>query len=125
MKFRIPYWPLLLGPTLLLYLGALMNWAVIGANHGYMPVQGYIECGVGTEQNLKAVIEEQTGEGDHIHICMSKSSRLKILADWLYLPGLGTASPGDILEFAYEKFLWPCFYMWCALLVVTYNKREY
>src|SRR5712664_4112013 len=124
MKIKIPYWPLLIVPTLMLYVGGLMNWAVIGANHGYMPVQGFIECEGGVGEQIAAVIAEQAGQGDHIHICMDKNSRLKILADWLFIPGVGTASPGDILEFGYDKLFWPCFYMWGALLVAEFNKKE-
>ena len=125
---KIPFWPFLLGPSLMLYVGSLMNWVVIGANHGYMPVQGAIECVKydKPETEGQQVLDKAFGKHvempeDILHICMDRNSRLKILADWLYIPKQGTASPGDILQWGGESFLFYSWAIWAALMILKDN----
>lgn len=111
MQIRIPYIWLLIAPALLFALGFLSNAIVLGANHGYMPVQGAVEC---TQKSA-------SDSDDVIHTCMTQKSRLKILADWIYWPGEGTASPGDFLEMAGQYAFYPCLFVWLGFIVRDYS----
>ena len=125
MRIRIPYVYLLIVPYLCLAFGAGLNWLAVGANHGYMPVQGYIECakqpvqGAGPLAQMFGPVEPDT---DPIHVCMNKNTHLKVLCDWLLIPSVGTASIGDLFEWAYEKTFWPFIYMWFALAIKKFNE---
>jgi hypothetical protein len=112
---RVPCWPLLIIPALVFALGYLLNVVAIGVNHGYMPVQGYTEC-VGNSA------EER---GDVIHVCMDKHTRLKILSDWIYAPWMGgTASIGDMLEWAAENSMYPCWFIWLGFIIYEHSEDE-
>ena len=109
MRSKIPYWPLLAGPYLMLAVGFLLNAIVIAANHGQMPVQ----CIHGSDKFL---------DGNPIHACMVASSHLKFLSDWVLINGLGIASPGDFLMWAYEIVLTPFTYIWALLMIIDSNR---
>jgi hypothetical protein len=108
---RVPYAFLLLGPALLFCLGFLSNALVLAANTGHMPVQGDIECAQNAAKDA----------GDVIHVCMTKASRLKLLADWIYWPGEGTASPGDFLELVGQYGFYPCLFVWIGFIVKDHS----
>jgi hypothetical protein len=111
---RIPYVALLIVPALLWFLGYSMNVAAVTANSGYMPVQGYTEC----------VGNAAAERGDVIHVCMDKTSHLKILSDWVYSP-LGTASPGDMLIYGSEYIFYPCLFIWLGLILRDWNEPRH
>lgn len=106
---RIPYWYLLLGPTLLGALGFLLNASVMAANHGQMPV--LIPGGCGMDVTV----------ADALHSCMTATTHLKFLADWLVIKDMGVASPGDFLEWADDAALVPCLAAWIALIFKELN----
>lgn len=99
---KIPHWLFLAGPTLAMGLGCAMNFIVMAANHGQMPV--LIPGG-------DASLYEQ----DAFHCAMTASSHLKFLADWIVIKDLGVASPGDLSEWLYDATLWPGFIIWATL----------
>jgi hypothetical protein len=73
---RIPYWPLQLGPSALFAIGFALNAFVMGINGGQMPV---LIPGGGCPAEI--------GQGqDWIHSCMTASTHLKIIADWIVIP---------------------------------------
>lgn len=102
MKLKIPYWPLLLGPTLALATGFILNVAVVGANHSQMPV-------------LLAA-NDSLAEGDIKHCVMTANTHLKFLADWIYV-GFGIASPGDLFIFLYQATFIPSLVTWAAFII--------
>lgn len=85
---KIPYWTLAVVPAAAFILGFTMNAVVMAANGGQMPVL-FNACSV-----------DAIGEGTvgAIHSCMTATTHLKFLADWIAVRGLGIASPGDFLE---------------------------
>jgi Family of unknown function (DUF5317) len=106
---RIPHWPLLLGPAALFALGFVLNAFVMGINGGQMPV---LIPGGGCPINPDA---------DFLHSCMTASTHLKILADWIVIKGIGIASPGDFGEWACDAAFWPALTAWVALVVKDRN----
>lgn len=97
---KIPYKILLAAPWLAYGLGSALNFIAVGINGGLMPVQGYV-----------GVI------GDGIHQGWSASTHLKFLCDWLLLPGLGTASVGDLFLWGWEATWLPALSAWVALIL--------
>src|SRR5260221_1869027 len=114
MQIKIPYWPLLLGPSLCFMLGFFLNSLAVASNHGVMPV---------LTSNCEVREAAWDESGDSIHACMTKSSRLKIFSDWVFIPGLGTASLGDGLETIYDKGMFPALFIWIALIVKDRNSQ--
>lgn len=107
MKFRIPYWYLLLLPTFLYYIGGFLNLGVMTLNHGQMPVQ----------------IPPELQKGffpDERHCLMTAESHVKFLCDWLQL-GFGIASPGDLLIWLGDKYNDGCLLAWSVLMVKDSN----
>lgn len=111
MKFRIPYWYLLLGPTFLYYLGALFNLAVMALNHGQMPVL------------MPSDIAAMVGF-DSRHILMTHSTHLKFFCDWLNLGKDGVASPGDLLVWLSDEIGMTCLAIWATLMIKDYNSGD-
>jgi hypothetical protein len=107
MRFKIPYWPLLVGPILSFGIGFTLNAIVIAANHGSMPVLVPGGC--------------EPGMISEIHSCMTRTSHLKFLADWILVRGIGIASPGDFLELLFDATFMPALYMWMALVIRKFN----
>jgi hypothetical protein len=119
MKFpRIPYWYLAIGPYLLVSLGFALNALVMAFNGGQMPVLWPGGCDV-MHAVQDAVIS--AGGSDSLHSCMTHSSHLKFLADWIVIKGVGIASPGDFLEWAYEATYIPAAAIWAAFLIKDCN----
>jgi hypothetical protein len=114
MKFpKIPYWPLLSGPTILFGVGFLMNAIAVGVNHGQMPVQ----YPGGSMAGFSSV-----DSGDVVHCAMTAATHLKVICDWILINGVGIASPGDCLEWAFDATVMPCLYAWAALMIADKNK---
>lgn len=107
---KIPYWPLLIGPTLLFGIGFAMNAVVMAANGGQMPV--LIPGGCTTDIQNALLNEEM-----RIHSCMTSATHLKFLADWIVIRGIGIASPGDFLEWLCEATQVPAFILWVAAMI--------
>jgi hypothetical protein len=89
---------LLAAPWALFGFGLSLNVLAISVNHGTMPVA--IPTG------MQDAIDAATAAGlihngmiDGIHKVMVAGDHLKFLCDWIQLPGIGTASIGDL-------FLW-------------------
>ena len=101
---KIPYWYLLLGPTLLFAIGFALNAIVMALNGGPMPVH-YTAC-------AKMLDPE-----DMLHSCMTSATHLKILADWIVIKSLGIASPGDMLEWASDILTKPGLIAWVTLII--------
>lgn len=108
---KIPYWQLLVIPALVYGLGALLNYVVIGLNGAQMPVLWAGGCSTFAVYHI----------GDYVHACMTPSSHLKILSDWIVIGGEGTASPGDLLLWAADAVYLPFVYIWFANIVRDYN----
>jgi hypothetical protein len=108
---KIPYWQLLLGPSLAFGLGFLSNALVMAANHGSMPV--LLPAGL------------QLDPDDWIHSVMTSATHLKFLADWIVIRGFGIASPGDFGEWLYEVTFIPALAAWLGLVVRDHNERRF
>lgn len=107
MRLKIPYWYLLLGPTLAFWLGYGMNALVMAANNGQMPVLWPGGCAPET--------------ADFLHSCMTAKTHLKFLADWI-VEHHAVASPGDYLERFYDKSFGPGPVAWVALMIRDKHK---
>lgn len=105
---RIPYWYLLLIPYIAFALGFAMNTMATAFNGSQMPVLG---C------SSTFVIDAD----DIHHVCMTAATHLKILTDWIFIPGLGTASPGDLLEMVMYDLGLPAMFGWVALVIRDYS----
>lgn len=106
---KIPYWYLLMGPTMLFAFGFFCNAVVMGINNGPMPVHF-----VGCENNMIA-------PDDTLHSCMTSATHLKILADWIVIKSIGVASIGDLFEWASDLTIMPCLFAWFALVIRDAN----
>ncbi len=87
---RVPYWPFIVIPPLVFGIGFAMNLLAMTVNGGQMPVLISGGC-VANEFR-----------GDWIHRCMTPATHLKFLCDWIIIKSVGTASPGDLLEWFYQ-----------------------
>lgn len=110
-KFKIPYWYILLGPWLAMYLGAFTNQLAIAVNHGHMPVL-YGSCDM-----LNALLDYTQ---DAVHTCMTHKDHLKFLCDWINL-GNSVASPGDMLIWLGAMFTFPGLISWISLVLKDHN----
>ena len=115
----LPYWYLLLGPWMFYWLGAVSNIVVVTANHQRMPVR-YLddECPEGLMK-----------DPDMLHTCFTKDTHLKVLADWLRVPGrnpdsISFTSIGDLLLTVGEQSWLAGLAAWVALILRDRYKRE-
>jgi len=109
----IPYKTLLFGPALVFGIGFALNALVMAANSAQMPVL--------VPGNLCASDPTFFGD-DLIHSCMTSVTRLKFLADWIVIRGLGIASPGDFLEWLGDTTYWPAASAWVVLVLRDLGK---
>ena len=109
-------WPLLLLPTLVLYLGAGMNEAVVWANGGQMPVSAY-ECQVRMDAH-------DADEKDYVHKCADKNTKLRFLDDWM-LGDDGISSLGDLLQDTAGTLNYIVYPLWVAGLGWYVIRRKY
>ena len=103
---------LLLGlPQALTYLGALLNQIAVNANQGLMPV--YMSaCTVGDSGTVMHGVRVL----DEMHSCMSPSTNLAILCDWINLHA-AVLSPGDVLLSLGDLTVGPAFWAWMAYVL--------
>lgn len=94
-------------PFLFGILGSVMNELVVALNHGYMPVfmPGHFCLG-------NDIL-------DHNHICMSATTHLNWLADWV-VSNSGVSSPGDFLEDLGSAIKLPSF----VLAILNFFRKE-
>lgn len=139
---KIPYWPIIGIPLLLMFFGAASNQAVLVANWGKFPVMGNdrIILKMKTadaqekeweEQKQFAVLKTAVSKKlvisgdqflDDVHSIMGPNSRLKFLADYIDLKS-SLYSPGDLLVML-GQFLWPfAIPAWVALVIKDHNTR--
>jgi hypothetical protein len=112
MRIRIPYFYLLTFPAFMFGFGFILNAIVIALNHGQMPVQWPGGC------------DPDTMGDDIIHSCMASATHLKFLADWIFIRGVGVASPGDLLLWAGRFTFMPSVYAWLALVIKDENRKK-
>jgi hypothetical protein len=93
-------------------LGFFMNKMVEVHNNGQMPV---LVPGGGCAK--------QIDPEDIIHTCMTATTHLKVLADWIYLGGTGIASPGDFLLWAGDYIWIPALFAWFVLVMKDHNSK--
>lgn len=105
--FRIPYWGLLVIPTLIGYVGAGLNKIVMAFNGGQMPA--LFPGG--------PVVFGWDAASDPNHCVMTHASRLRFFADWINLH-TAIVSPGDLLNWISAATIAPCFYAWIAIVLV-------
>ena len=118
LRFRFPYFWLVVSPYLAFCLGAFLNILVVTANHGYMPVhQSAIIFNRFGVQSSGAVLDE-------VHRVMQSSDHLKILADWIEIPRRSVASPGDLLLWLGEWLEGWTFIAWLAFLWRDHNREQ-
>lgn len=115
MKFpKIPYSYLLYGPAMLFVIGFAMNSIVIAANHGQMPV---LFPGGGCPDI----------SDDPVHVCMTASTHLKFLADWIMMVSRGELqglySPGDFVEMLGEFTMKPAFLIWFGAILSKIEEK--
>jgi hypothetical protein len=116
MKFpKIPHWFVLTGPYLAYGFGILLNAIVIAVNKHQMPVL-VTDC----TESLKYWAQHE----DVIHTCLASTSRFKVISDWFYIPGLGTASPGDFFIWGGQRLVEYTDLLWALLMIHDYNIKE-
>lgn len=112
MKLKIPYWYLLLGPTIAHGVGFGLNALVMAVNHAQMPV-----LMPGGDVSL-------LNPDDLLHCAMTAQTHLKFLADWIVIKDSGIASPGDFLLWFYELTFMPSLVAWVTCIIKD-KHREY
>lgn len=118
---RIPYLWLPVLPYAIWGIGALLNVLVVSVNGGMMPVvvpnYQWIEQATSGAPLLPGMII------DVKHVVMQHSDHLKFLADWIQIPGLGTASIGDGFLAVGDAIQSYCIGAWLALLWKKHDTR--
>src|SRR5208283_511837 len=115
MKRRTAYLILALLPVCCLYFGLFLNNMVLIRNNNQMPVYMPGGCEPGLLAHPDNEVAEIFGVSvkvDRIHVCMTKDSKVKWLADWIYWHDdheENIMSPGNLFLFFYdwaaEKFM--------------------
>lgn len=112
MKFwKIPYWQLLVLPLLCYSLGFTSNKVVKAFNHNQMPVLWYGDCTKDINEEILAPT----------HQCMTKSTHLNFLADWIDIK-VGFESLGDVLLDLFDMTFSPFLFTWVILMVKDSQK---
>jgi hypothetical protein len=102
MKFpKIPFAPLLVGPTISQLVGAGLNQLVMGLNGAMMPV---------------LYPDGWTPRVDGVHRIMTSATHLRFLGDWMNFHSM-IASPGDLLIFLSDTTMVPALIAWVSLVI--------
>ena len=109
------------GPTISYGVGFASNAIVMAANQGQMPVLVPGGC---TNEVKEELASEQEREGLQVHSCMTKETRLKILADWIVIRHVGVASPGDFFEWLGDKTFLPALIVFATLVFKKIFEKE-
>ncbi len=104
---------LTLGPTVSFGIGFASNAIVMAANQGQMPVLVPGGC---SNEVKEAMASERDREGIQVHSCMTKETRLKILADWIVIRHVGVASIGDFFEWLGDVTFNPALIVFATLI---------
>jgi Family of unknown function (DUF5317) len=110
-QVNFPHLGVLVSPYVLLGLGVFLNVLVITANQGYMPVApSSIIDGMAIGPTHPGLVL------DEIHRVMQSSDHLKFLADWIQIPRMSVASPGDLFLWLSDCIRVPSFIVWLTML---------
>lgn len=101
------------GPTISYGIGFASNVIVMASNHGQMPVLVPGGC---SDEVKEVFASEREREGIQIHSCMTKETRLKILADWIVIRHKGVVSIGDVFEWLGDATLTPSLIIFATLV---------
>jgi hypothetical protein len=107
--FTFLAWPLILGPQIIFWFGALLNQIAIVANGGVMPVQWYSAT--------------HAWGDDPDHVIMTSATHLKVLCDWINLHS-SILSPGDVLLSLGDLTIGPAFWAWIAYAIYRAFRDE-
>lgn len=96
-------------PYVLLIVGMALNQTAVYANGGHMPVYlpGW-NCGL--------ISDDGPFHADWNHICMTHSTHLKFLGDWI-IGNDGVSSIGDMLQSLSSNLKMPTLIAWVVLNV--------
>lgn len=106
--FTFLAWPLILGPQLIFWSGALLNQIAMAVNGARMPV-------------LWAADNPWVPDTDHS--VMTHGTHLKLICDWINLHS-SILSPGDVLLSLGELITGPCFWAWIAYILYRAFRDE-
>jgi hypothetical protein len=125
-------WPILLIPTLLLYLGAGMNEAAIWANGGQMPVKMYAcqeRMNAPAKPDADELLRKMFGGApkaqqskDYVHKCADANTHLRVFEDWIVSDN-GVSSIGDMVQDTAEGLQPLAFYVWLGVAAIWVWKR--
>jgi hypothetical protein len=104
----VPGKMLLVGPYIVRHLGIFLNDTATTFNSGMMPVwydPKYFPNGC----PVRAMAE------DPLHVCLDGYSHLRWLSD-IITTRYSISSPGDMLIYAGDLVLFPCFLIWAYLV---------
>lgn len=108
MKLKHLWLPIL--PYILFAVGFGSNALVCAFNGGQMPVQEPGACHLDPSD-------------DPLHVCMDHNTHMKMLADWILIPNVGVASPGDLLEWAFAYTKTELLWLWLGLTLSGFEFR--
>ena len=106
--FTFLAWPLILGPQIIFWSGALLNQIAVAANGGVMPV-------LWNSMN--------DWPADPRHVIMTPGTHFKVICDWINL-SVAILSPGDVLLSLGELIIGPCFWAWAAYILYRAFRDE-
>lgn len=108
---RIPYKLLLFAPMASYIIGFLLNKIAIAVNGGLMPV-------------LDPICDPLLYIRDGSHVCMTASTHLKFLCDWMvWNHGQMVSSIGDFFVDFYGLAFWPALFTWIVLMIKDAGNR--
>ena len=115
-----PYWEIVVTPLFLWCLGAFLNLLVITANMGAMPViHPHVYWML---LGANHVVLPPGALTDEVHKVMVHGDHFRFLADWIQIPDVGTASPGDVLIWLGESLKVPAIVAWLTTLTLRTEK---
>jgi hypothetical protein len=120
-------WPILLIPTLVMWIGSAMNETAVWTNGGQMPVSTYacelkLNPPAEPENILQQLFGAQAHQKDLVHKCADANTKFRALDDWI-LDDDGVSSLGDVTLDLATAIVKPCFYVWLAYAIVEVIRR--
>lgn len=134
---RTALW-IMLAPALVFVFGASLNQIVLYANHDRFPVMvNGMKLAQRQHRLEKAAAEPdadpdyvnllltglQSGYLDNVHVIMSDSTHLNLLADWIDLQD-ATYSPGDLILYLGEWGLEYAPIAWIVVVIMRLTRKE-
>lgn len=114
----IPHWYLIVLPIFFLFFGSFLNVFVMAINHNQMPV-----LMPGASALVPGSCDPAEFVGDIQHSCMTVSTHIKFLADWIFIKS-GVASVGDMFIYLGEFLFLPALYIWIAFVIKDHNSTD-